>query len=305
MRGRGDVLAVKDIHTPGEASPRATHPPFFFAASSPLSVVVVARNEAHNLSRCLASVHGWASEIVVALNNTTDASAEVAARFGARVHLLEWKGFRDTKNAALDLAAHRWALCLDADEEVSVALRREIEHFLGSGLTERYAGVRFPRKVWFIDRWITHGDWYPDLSLRLVDRRRARWGGDAIVHEKIACDGPVLRLRGDLHHYSFPTLASHVAKINAYAELFVQQQKARGARFVMGSALFRAAWRFFRGYVIKRGFLDGYSGLYIAGANAFGVFLRYSHLYESEHHRAPPRSSAGAGVAEDGPQRSR
>lgn len=258
-------------------------------ASPPaLSVVVVARNEAHSLPRCLASVQGWVAEIIVALNNTTDDSAAVAERFGAKVHTLEWKGFRDTKNAALGLAAHPWALCLDADEEVSVALRREIERFLGSGLAERYAGARFPRKVWFIDRWITHGDWYPDLSLRLVDRRRARWGGDAFVHEKMECDGPVIRLRGDLHHYSFPTLASHVNKINPFAELFVQQQKARGRRFFVGSTLFRAAWRFFRGYVIKRGFLDGYPGLYIAGANAFGVFVRYSRLYESEHHRAPP-----------------
>ncbi len=263
--------------------------PFISLASPPaLSVVVVARNEAHNLPCCLASVQGWVAEIIVALNNTTDDSAAIAKHFGAKVHFLEWKGFRDTKNAALGLAAHPWALCLDADEEVSVALRREIERFLGSGLAERYAGARFPRKVWFIDRWITHGDWYPDLSLRLVDRRRARWGGDAFVHEKMECDGPVIRLRGDLHHYSFPTLASHVNKINPFAELFVQQQKARGRRFFVGSTLFRAAWRFFRGYVIKCGFLDGYPGLYIAGANAFGVFVRYSRLYESEHHRDPP-----------------
>lgn len=250
--------------------------------------MIVARNEAHNLSRCLASVQGWVTEIIVVLNNTTDESAAVAERFGAKVFTLEWKGFRDTKNNALDLAAQRWALCLDADEEVSVELRSKIEQFLGGGLVEQYAGARFPRKVWFIDRWITHGDWYPDLSLRLVDRSRARWGGDAFVHEKMVCDGPVIRLRGDLHHYSFPSLSSHVAKINPFAELFVQQQKARGRRFFVGSTLFRAVWRFFRGYVIRRGFLDGYPGLYVAGANAFAVFVRYSRLYESERHRDPP-----------------
>lgn len=254
----------------------------------PVSVVVVARNEARNLPRCLASVYGWVSEIVVALNNTIDESADIAEHFGARVITLEWKGFRDTKNAALDLAECRWALCLDADEEVSVQLREEIEHFFRSGASSAYAGVRFPRKVWFIDRWITHGDWYPDLSLRLVDRRRSRWGGDAFVHEKMECDGPVLRLQSDLHHYSFSSLARQVGKINAFAELYVRQQEARGTEFSLLNTLFRSAWRFFRGYILRLGFLDGYPGLYIAGANAFSVFVRGSRLYEAERHREPP-----------------
>ena len=202
-----------------------------------LSVVIVAKNEAANLPRCLASVRGWTAEIVVALNDTTDASEALATAAGARVVHLPWRGYRDTKNAALDLATQTWVLSLDADEEVSPALREEIEAFFARGKNERVAGVRFPRKVWFIDRWITHGDWYPDLSLRLFRRDRARWGGDQFVHEKMVCEGPIATLRGDLHHYSFPTLATHVGKINPFAELFVRQQQARGGRFSLGAAV--------------------------------------------------------------------
>jgi glycosyltransferase involved in cell wall biosynthesis len=252
----------------------------------PLSVVIVARNEAANLPRCLASVQGWTQAIVVALNDTTDDSASIARAHGAEVHELPWQGFRDTKNAAVALAPTDWVLCLDADEEVSAKLRAELETFF-AGTPSEFAGARFPRKVWFIDRWILHGDWYPDLSLRLIDRRRARWGGDAFVHEKMECDGPVATLRGDLHHYSFPTLASHVAKINPFADLFVQQQEARGRTFSLGAAIFRPAWRFFRAYLLKLGFLDGYPGFYIAWATAFGAFVRYSRLYEAAHRRAP------------------
>jgi hypothetical protein len=115
----------------------------------------------------------------------------------------------------------------------------------------------------------------------------ARWGGDEFVHEKMECTGPIATLRGDLHHYSFPTLASHVAKINPFADLFVRQQQARGTGFSLGAALFRPGWRFFRAYVLKRGFLDGYPGLYIAWATAFGAFVRYSRLYEAAHRREP------------------
>lgn len=255
------------------------------ASPLPLSVVIVARNEAHNLARCLASVRGWADEIVVALNDTTDESEAVARTAGARVEHLPWQGYRDTKNAALALARHNWVLSLDADEEVSPALRGEITAFFGD--CDQYSGARFPRKVWFIDRWITHGDWYPDHCLRLFRRDRARWGGDPFVHEKVVCDGLVATLRSDLHHYSFPTLSSHVAKIKPFADLFVRQQQARGRRFSLLAALFRPGWRFFRAYVLRRGFLDGFPGLYIAWATSFGAFVRYSRLYEAEHRRDP------------------
>ncbi|HZZ57366.1 MAG TPA: glycosyltransferase family 2 protein [Opitutaceae bacterium] len=248
----------------------------------PLSVVIIARNEQTNLRRCLASVSGWAAEIVVGLNGTTDASRDVAAAAGARVVELPWQGFRDTKNAALNLATQPWRLCLDADEEVSAALQGAIAAFLRGPDAVRFAGARFPRKVHFLGRWITHGDWYPDYNVRLVAAGRARWGGDAIVHEKMICDGPVATLKGDLHHYSFPTLASHVAKMMPFAELFLEQQRSRGRRFSAVQAAFRPGWRFFRGYVIKAGFLDGYPGFYIAWGTAFGTLVRYTRVYESE-----------------------
>ncbi len=247
----------------------------------------MAKNEAQNLPRCLASVRGWVADIVVALNDTTDASEAIARAAGAHVHHLAWEGYRDTKNAALGFAAHPWVLSLDADEEVSPALRGDLVAFFARPDFGHFSGAQFPRKVWFIDRWITHGDWYPDYSLRLIHRPRARWGGDPFVHEKIECDGPVATLRGDLHHYSFPTLASHVAKMNPFADLFVRQQHARGNTFSLPAALFRPGWRFFRAYVLRLGFLDGYPGFYIAWATAFGAFVRYSRLYEVENQRDP------------------
>jgi len=123
----------------------------------------------------------------------------------------------DTKNLALARATQPWALALDADEEVSPALRADIAEFFQRTDRERFAGARFPRKVWFIDRWILHGDWYPDYCVRLFHRSRARWGGGEFVHEKVETDGPVATLSGDLHHYSFPSLSSHVAKIIPFA----------------------------------------------------------------------------------------
>ena len=257
------------------------------ASPLPISVSIVARNEAHNLPRCLASVRGWVSDVSVVINNCTDNTAEVARAHGAVVHETEWRGYRDTKNWALDRCPQPWALCLDADEEVSPALRADIEAFFARGDDQRFHAARFPRKVWFIDRWITHGDWYPDHNTRLVNRAHCRWGGGEFVHEHMDVAGPVATLRGDLHHYSFPTLSSHVAKINPFADLFGKEQAAKGKKFSTFAAVSRPAWRFFRAYVLRLGFLDGFPGFYIAWATAFGAFVRYSRLYEHERRSDP------------------
>ena len=251
----------------------------------PISVVIVAKNEARNLPRCLASVQGWVAEIIVALNDTTDESEAIAKKFGAGVHTLPWQGYRDTKNAALALAAQPWMLALDADEEVSPALHVAIGAFFSSGEKERFYGARFPRKVWFMGRWITHGDWYPDYSLRLFRRsagqQQARWGGDAFVHEKVECNGPVARLRGDLHHYPYDSVAMQQRKNTNYAELFARQRAEAGATVSPLGIVSRSLWRFVRAYIFKGGFLDGFPGLVAALLTAHYTFLRYTYLYEA------------------------
>jgi glycosyltransferase involved in cell wall biosynthesis len=247
----------------------------------PISVVVVAKNEARNLPRCLGSVQGWVAEIVVALNGTIDESETVAKKFGASVTALPWQGYRDTKNAALGLAVQPWVLALDADEEVSPELRAAIAAFFVRGDQVRFAGARFPRKVWFMGRWIKHGDWYPDYSLRLFRRDRARWGGDAFVHEKVECDGAVATLRGDLHHFPYDSLAEQQRKIAHYAELFARQRAEAGVTVSPFGVVSRSLWRFVRAYVFKGGFLDGFPGLIAALLTAHYTFLRYASLHEA------------------------
>jgi glycosyltransferase involved in cell wall biosynthesis len=257
----------------------------------PVSVVIVARNEAAHLSRCLASVQGWVTEIVVLLNQTTDDSAGVAGRLGARVIETEWQGFRETKNLALTSATQPWALALDADEEVSSALRDEIvRYFSVEGAATRTVGADFPRKSWFLGRWITHGDWYPDRCLRLFRLDSGRWGGDP-AHTRVQVQGPVAHFHSDLHHYSYPTLPAQVWKMSRQSDDFLRHQAELGRRWSLGQSLLRPGWRFVRAYVLRRGFLDGYPGFYVAASTAFGTLLRYSRLYEAEKMKEPPQNS--------------
>lgn len=256
-------------------------------APLPVSVSIVASNEAHNLPRCLASVQGWVAEIIVVLNATTDASAAVARAHGATVLETEWRGFRDTKNWALAHATQPWILCLDADEAVSPELRAALAAWLDSPAAAAAAGAEFPRRAWFLNRWIRHGDWYPDRCLRLLRRGRGVWGGDP-AHTRLVPDGPIGRLRGDLLHFPFPDLKTFVQKSVRQSDDFVAIQSARGRRWRLGETLVRPPWRFLRGYVLRGGWRDGFPGLFIAAATMFVTLLRYSRLYEHARRRPPP-----------------
>ena len=263
-------------------------------SSFPLSISVITRNEASNLERCLASVAGLAAEIVVMDSGSTDATAEIAARHGVRWLHQDWLGYRDQKQAALEQCTQPWVLALDADEEVSPAMRQDILTFFEHHAA-RHDGASFPRKVWFLGRWITHGDWYPDRKLRLVRRERARWGGSP-EHDKLEVPGAVQACAGDLHHFSFPTMARYVEKINIFADEYLKRQLAEGKQWSLAETLFRPAWRFVRAYGLRRGFLDGFPGLWIAWSTAYQTFVRHSRLYEHQHQGQPPDKPRGGGA---------
>ncbi len=246
----------------------------------PISVSMIARNEAHNLPRSLGSVSSWVSEIVVVVNDCSDDTILIAKTYGARVIEHSWEGYRDQKIFALAQVTQPWVLALDADEEVSEEMAEAIRKFI-SGPTTAWSGAAFRRRVWFLGRWITHGDWYPDWSLRLFQREKGRWSGSP-EHDKIELPGPFLKLQVDLNHYSFPTINSHTLKIPVFAEYFLRRQIEAGKKWSFLQTTSRAAWRFIRAYFLKLGCLDGFPGFYIAVATAFSTFTRYSQLFEYE-----------------------
>ncbi len=253
----------------------------------PISVCMIAGAEAARIRRALASVAEWTTEIIIVLNEEVDDGTDpIAAEFGAKIFRHPWAGFREQKNIAQSYASQPWVLQLDADEEVSDVLRAEICDFF-SGEHERFAGASFPRKVWFLGRWITHGDWYPDRVLRLYRRDTGRWGGSA-EHCFVELKGARKKLRADLLHYTNPNIAGYVNKINYYSDIFLQRQLAEKGRWSAVATIFHAAWRFVRAYFFRLGFLDGYPGFFIAATTAYGTLVRHSRLYEHLHSQSPP-----------------
>lgn len=243
----------------------------------PLSAVIITLNAARGLEACLASA-SFADEVVVVDSGSTDGTQEIARRCGARVIQQEWLGFGRQKQFAVDRAAHDWVLCLDADERVSEALRNDIEGVLAAPGSDAY---RMPRRNRFMGRWLRHGEGYPDYSLRLFHRGRARWSEDP-VHERVESDAPVGTLKGDLLHESEEGLAEYLRKQNRYTTLHADALYRQGARASAARLILSPVFRFLRFYVIRRGFLDGVPGFVHITIGCFNSMMKYAKLVERQ-----------------------
>lgn len=246
----------------------------------PVSVVIIAKNEADRMEACLQSVV-WADEIVVVDSGSTDATCDIARRYTGRVHSIPWRGFGPQKQAAVDLASHDWILNIDCDERVTPELAREIGAILESDDNrEAYA---LPRRTFLGSKEIRHCGWYPDRTVRLFDRRGARFS-DSLVHERVIAQGPVADCRGDLLHYSFSGIGPLLAKLNQYSDLSAQQMHAQGRSCTLVDLTVRPLFAFFKTYLLRRGFLDGVEGLEISVTTALLTFAKYIKLREMHTH---------------------
>jgi glycosyltransferase involved in cell wall biosynthesis len=215
---------------------------------------------------------------------STDRTAEVAKAAGARVLQRAFDGFRSQKRFAVEQARHDWVLCLDADERVGATLRVSILKARDAGFGDA-AGYRFSRLSNYFGRFLRHGNAYPDRVLRLFDRRRGGWRGTREVHESVSVDGRVKILAGDLVHYPYRSLEHQLAKTQRYARMMAEHEFALGKRASLAKLVLSPAWRFWRGYLLRAGFLDGWHGLVYAYVRANYVRQKKIMLWMLQHRR--------------------
>jgi len=245
------------------------------SAKLPLSLVVITRDAAADIAECMASA-SFAAETLVVDSGSRDDTVETARGRGARVIERDWMGFGPQKQLATREAAYDWVLCIDADERVSPDLARSIATLFDRGTPDACA-YALARRNRFLGRWLAHGEGYPDWTVRLFDRRRARWSDD-VVHERVIADGQIARLDGDLLHASAESIDAYIAKQNRYTSLQAAELHARGSRVGAFHLALSPLARFVRFYVLKLGFLDGAAGFAHIAIGAFASFLKYAKL---------------------------
>ena len=238
-----------------------------------LSVILITKNEAELVGRCLESVK-WADEIVVLDSGSMDDTVAICRRYTDRVVVTDWPGFGPQKNRALAMATSDWVLSIDADEEVTPALAQEIQQVLQAPQAQGYT---LPRLSSYCGRFMRHSGWWPDPVLRLFKREAGSFT-PARVHERVVVDGAVLALEQTMLHHSFRSLDQVLNKVNHYSHEGALALQAQGRRASLSSAIGHGLWSFIRTYFLKRGFLDGREGFILAVSNAEGTYYRYLKL---------------------------
>ncbi|MBS1798596.1 MAG: glycosyltransferase family 2 protein [Acidobacteria bacterium] len=252
-----------------------------------LSVAIITLNEEENLARTLASVQ-FADEVVVVDSGSTDRTLEIAREYGARVIFEPWKGFAQQKNYAIEKCSGTWVLSLDADEELTPELQREIAALLkGSPSADAYL---LRRRNIFLGRWIRHGGYYPDPKLRLFRRHSANFAPPARfterpVHETMAFEGRLETLEHDLVHHAYPTIESYIEHMDRYstlgAQIVLDKGKTGRSLFAFFNNIFLIpsftfVWNFF----FRGGFLDGREGLLLHLYHSTYTSWKYSKAWQ-------------------------
>ncbi|MDB5964911.1 MAG: glycosyltransferase family 2 protein [Polaromonas sp.] len=245
------------------------------AQPTSLSVIVITKNEAHNIESCLRSV-AFADQVIVVDSGSEDGTAGIARDLGAEVsQTTDWQGFGIQKNRALALARCDWVLSVDADERVTPELQAEILATLSHPSRLVYD---FPRLSGYCGQYMRYSGWYPDRVTRLFRRDAAAFSNDP-VHERTVTSEPVGHLVNHLVHDSFRSFEDVLHKVNRYSSAGAEALHQQGKKASLGKALGHGAWAFFRTYVLRRGFMDGRMGLLLAISNAEGTYYRYVKLW--------------------------
>ncbi|MBI2975322.1 MAG: glycosyltransferase family 2 protein [Chloroflexi bacterium] len=244
-----------------------------------ITAIILTFNEEKHLPDCIASLR-WADEIVVFDSFSTDATADIARQFGARLIRHRFENYAAQRNAALEATAAEWVLFVDADERVPPALADEILDLTGLDRPVRSeAGWWVPRHNFIFGKLTLHAGWYPDYQLRLLRPAFARFDPARHVHELARLEGAQGYLRNPLVHLNYETVSEFIARQYAYTHydagmLHAQGRRARPHNFVL-QPLRQFYWR----YATLGGWRDGWHGLRLCALMAYFQFVLYRDLW--------------------------
>ena len=242
-----------------------------------ISVVMIVKDGEKYMEECLQALASF-DEVLLLDTGSTDRTMEIARGFqNVRIEQHAFVGFGPTKNKAARLAKHDWVFSVDSDEVVTPELSSEI-HSLSLDDNQVY---RFSRHSYYRGKFIKGCGWYPDKILRLYHKQRTGLN-DNQVHESVMVkEGMgITDLNGALKHYPYDSAGSLVGKLQFYSTLFAEQNQGK-LKSSPWKAVSRGLAAFLKGYVIRKGFLDGYAGFHIALCQGLVTYLKYLKLYEA------------------------
>ena len=242
----------------------------------PISVTVLTFNSEKHLRNTLDSLRDF-NEVIIVDSGSTDSTHEIANQFdNVCIYTHKFLGFGQQHNYALTLCKNNWVLSVDSDEVLSKELIKEIK----SLKLENNTIYTIPRKNYFKNQWITGCGWYPDRVKRLFNRSITKFSDDSVHESVIDQKLHLINLKNPLFHFPYSNYRQFLIKMERYSYFFAQQDKGKKKSSPF-KAFTHSFFAFFKSYILKRGFMNGFAGLFISLYNAETSWHKYIQLYEA------------------------
>ncbi len=245
-----------------------------------LSAIVICKNEEKSIARCLDSLN-WVDEVVVADSHSSDKTPEIVKSYpNTKLVDTDWLGFSQTKTLAISHATHDWILWLDADEEVTAELKLEIESKLKN--EPKAVAYKIHRRNWYMGQEVKYSGWQNDWVSRLFRKDKCKFDNKE-VHESLIINGDEKKLKSRLNHYTYTNLEDYLEKYNKYNLLSARDKFSKTGKVNFYHLLLKPWLRFFRHYILQRGFLDGKLGIVLCTMSGVSVFFRYVKIWRMQN----------------------
>ncbi len=241
----------------------------------PLTVIITTFNESANLKDLLETLQ-WAEEIMIVDSFSTDNTLEIARQYTDFILEHEYINAAAQKNWAIPQATHNWVLIMDADERLPLELQKEIQNTLESPDKSAY---RLKLNNYFMGQRVKYSGWQNDTVIRLFKRDECRYE-EKFVHADMITNGEIGELKHPYLHYTYRDISHFLAKMERYARWSAIDYAPKTPKVTLFHLWIKPAFRFFKHYILKLGFLDGRVGFIISAIMAWGVFLRYLNIIE-------------------------
>ena len=237
-----------------------------------ITVVVLTKNEQANIAECLSSVKGWADEILVIDDESTDNTRQIANGFADKILIRKTDLEGIHRNWAYAQASNQWVLSLDADEKVTEELKKEISQAIND---DKFVAYSIPLRNFIGSYWVRFGGWYPAGKVRLFKKEKFKYE-EVGVHPRVFIDGACGHLKGDIIHKGYPDFEHFLNSLNYQTTLEARKWVTTNRKMGFGLALWRTVDRFFRRFIGKKGYKDGFIGFMIAYFDSLYQMLSYA-----------------------------
>lgn len=258
-----------------------------------ISAVINTLNEEKKIGRCLASLKGFANELIVVDMMSSDSTVEIAKKYGAKVFKHKRIGYVEpARNFAISKAKYEWVIILDADEEVSEGLKNFLKQEIKTSKADfdenqKPSFYRIPRKNIIFGKWMKHSGWWPDYNIRFFKKGSVSW--NEVIHSVPMTTGRGLDLpqlqEYSIKHRHYSSVEEYITRMNKYTTIQAKELNKKGIEFKWRDVLVRPASEFLRRYFAESGYKDGLHGLVMSLLQVLSELTVYVKLWQKQKFR--------------------